>query len=471
MPFAPNFLWGSASAAYQVEGGWNADGKGISVWDRFAKIPRTTYQGTNGDVAVDHYHRWREDIALMAEMGLQTYRFSIAWTRILPQGRGEVNRAGVQFYSDLIDELLKHNIEPMITLYHWDLPQALQDLYGGWESREIISDFLNYARVCFAEFGDRVKYWIVLNEPNIFIKHGYQSGLHPPGKRDMSAFWQVSHHAALVHAHTVLLCKEMLPEAQIGSSIAYGPAYAFSEEAADQQALTNFYDHYVWWWFDPYYKGTYPAAALAYNLDKYHAPLITAEDEEILHRGAASSDFIGVNYYRSEMVAANPEGIGFQGLNTTGDKASLPENGLPYLFKVVKNHKLQATDWDWTIDPDAFRWGLIDLYQRYQLPIVISENGLGAVDVVRDTGEVEDQPRIDYLRDHILALEQAVDAGVPVLAYCTWSFTDLLSWLNGYKKQYGFVYINHQRNLERRKKASWFWYKDVIASHGQILHS
>ncbi|MBY6274356.1 MAG: aryl-phospho-beta-D-glucosidase, partial [Bacillaceae bacterium] len=198
--FPKEFLWGAASSAYQVEGAWNEDGKGLSIWDKFVRIPGKTFKGTTGDVAVDHYHRYKEDIALMAEMGLKAYRFSVAWTRIFPNGHGEVNQKGLDFYNRLIDELLKHNIEPILTIYHWDLPQAFQDEYGGWESRKIVEDFKNYCVTLFKEFGDRVKYWVTLNEQNIFTRFGYQTAMHPPGLKDNRLFYQVNHHANLANA-------------------------------------------------------------------------------------------------------------------------------------------------------------------------------------------------------------------------------------------------------------------------------
>ena len=201
--FGKCFLWGSASAAYQVEGAWNQDGKGESVWDIYTKKPGTTYKGTNGDVAVDHYNRYKEDVALMAEMGLKAYRFSIAWTRIYPNGRGEVNEEGLKFYENLIDELIKNNIKPIITLYHWDLPQYLQDLYGGWESREIIDDFNEYCITLFKRFGDKVKYWVTLNEQNVFITLGYLTALHPPGVKDHKRMLQANHIANLANAKVI----------------------------------------------------------------------------------------------------------------------------------------------------------------------------------------------------------------------------------------------------------------------------
>ena len=213
------FLWGSASAAYQVEGAYLEDGKGLSNWDQFVRIEGKTYKGTTGDVAVDHYHRFKEDVKLMAEMGLKTYRFSISWPRVIPTGNGEVNEAGLKFYEDLIDECLKYNIEPMVTIFHWDLPQALVDQYNGFEDRRIIDDFVNYSKVLFERFGSKVKYWITLNEQNVFTSLGWLTAMHPPGKfNDEKTFYQANHHAFMAHAKTVLLFKQMIPSGKIGAS-------------------------------------------------------------------------------------------------------------------------------------------------------------------------------------------------------------------------------------------------------------
>ncbi|MFI3215040.1 MAG: glycoside hydrolase family 1 protein, partial [Eubacteriales bacterium] len=210
--FPPNFLWGSASAAYQIEGAWLTDGKGKSNWDEFVRIPGKTFKETTGDVAVDHYHHYMEDIALMGEMGLKTYRFSIAWSRIFPQGNGEVNEKGLEFYDNIINQCIKYHIEPMVTIYHWDLPQALEEEYGGWENRKIVDDYVNYATTLFKRYGDRVTYWITMNEQNIFTSFGWLQGMHPPGKmNDMKTFYQVNHHANIAHGKSVKILKEMYP--------------------------------------------------------------------------------------------------------------------------------------------------------------------------------------------------------------------------------------------------------------------
>lgn len=466
--YTKDFLWGSASAAYQVEGAYLQDDKVKSIWDDWSHRPGKTFNGTNGNVATDHYNRFEEDIQLMKTQGLKTYRFSIAWTRVLNE-KNEINSNGIEFYNQLINTLLIYGIEPMVTLYHWDLPLHLQKKYNGWESREIIEDFLVYAKTCFIEFGDRVKYFIVLNEPNIFTLLGYQLALHPPGKKDLKTFLHTYHMTALVHAKTVLLYKSMGLPGKIGSSIAFSPAYPKTTEEKDRQALRNYYNTSEWWYFDPYLKGEYPKEGVKYYQSMKVLPEITAEDKDLLRKASSLNDFIGINYYQTKTIAYNPiDGVGFSGINTTGKKNSQNENGVPGLYKEVKNESLEYTDWDWAIDPDGLRYGMVELKERYDLPIIISENGLGAFDQLEDN-QIKDDYRIDFLKKHIVKCNEAIEEGVDLIGYCTWSFTDLLSWLNGYQKRYGFVYIDFEENLKRIPKKSFYWYKKVIETNAENL--
>ncbi len=471
MAFNKAFLWGSASAAYQIEGAYDEDLKGPSIWDTWAHMEGKTFEGTNGDVACDHYHRYLEDVALMKEMGLKTYRFSISWSRILPNGSGAINQAGIAFYNALIDTLVSQGIEPMITLYHWDLPQALQDKYGGWESRAIIDDFVNYCKVCFDNYNDRVKYWIVMNEPNIFTSQGYQLKLHPPGLNDEVLYLKTFHHTALAHAYTVLAFKEAGYDGLIGSSIAYTPSYAASEKPEDLKAKHMFDVTGPLWFLDAYFKGRYPETGIGYYKAKNVMPEVTDTDSDVMAKAASKCDFIGINYYQTATIAYNPiDGVGFSTMNTSGIKGMQNESGVPGVYKHVHNPKLEYTDWDWAIDPAGLKYGLETVYKRYALPIIISENGLGAYDSLTDDGQINDDYRIDFLRKHIKACDEAIENGVDLLAYCTWSFTDLLSWLNGFKKRYGFVYIDFESgSLKRTKKKSFEWYQHVIATHGNEL--
>nr|WP_321026925.1 glycoside hydrolase family 1 protein [Clostridium neonatale] len=474
--FPEDFLWGSASAAYQVEGAYLEDGKGMSNWDKFVRVPGKTFKGTTGDVAVDHYHRYKEDIALMSEMGLKTYRFSVAWTRIYPNGNGEVNEDGLQFYENLIDECIKYGIEPMVTIYHWDMPQALENQYHGWESRNIIDDYVNYAVTLFKRFGDKVKYWITMNEQNVFTEHGWLRGYHPPGKvNDRKMFYQVNHHANIAHAKTVLEYKKLGLNGMIGASFAFSPSYSFDCSSENAIAKLNFDEYQSYWWMDVYAYGRYPVTVMKQLEEQGIAPVFEDGDKEILLDAAKCLDFMGVNYYQTAAIKHNPleGGVGMGEMNTTGKKGTSSEDGIPGLFKKTENPYLRKTDWDWTIDPSGLRYACREITSRYYLPIVISENGLGAFDKLEEGNVIHDDYRIAYLKAHIEALKEAVSEGCEVLAYCTWSCTDLLSWLNGYQKRYGFIYVDRDENedcsLNRYKKDSYYWYKNVIATNGEEL--
>ncbi|MEG7336447.1 6-phospho-beta-glucosidase [Bacillus sp. 0102A] len=469
--FPKHFLWGSASAAYQIEGAWNEEGKGPSVWDVFTKIPGKTFKGTNGDIAVDHYHRYKEDVALMAEMGLKAYRFSVSWPRIFPKGKGEINEAGLAFYDHLIDELLSHNIEPVLTLYHWDLPQALMDEYGGFESRNIIEDFNNYCITLYKRYRDRVKYWVTLNEQNYNFNHGFITAMHPPGVKDRKRFFEANHIAFLANAKAIESFREYVPEGKIGPSFAYSPAYPLSSHPEEILAFENAEEFMNNWWLDMYIWGTYPQIPFRYLEKQGWAPTIEAGDMELLAKG--KPDFIGVNYYQTITYERNPlDGVSEGKMNTTGQKGTNQETGIPGVFKTKKNPHLKTSNWDWTIDPIGLRIGLRRITSRYQLPVFITENGLGEFDKVED-GTVLDDYRIDYLRSHLEQCRQAISDGVDLIGYCSWSFTDLLSWLNGYQKRYGFVYVNrdeeHTHDLKRLKKKSFYWYQNLIKTNGESL--
>ncbi|MBM6614286.1 glycoside hydrolase family 1 protein [Desemzia sp. RIT804] len=468
-PFPEEFLWGSASAAYQVEGAMEEDGKGLSVWDEFVKIPGKTFKGTTGEVAVDHYHRYKEDVRLMAEQGLKAYRFSVAWSRVIPDGDGEVNEAGIQFYENLIDELLAHNIEPIVTLYHWDIPQALQDKYMGWESRQIIEDFTRYATILFERFNGKVNYWVTLNEQNVFTSHGYMMGSHPPDVKDPKRFYEANHIANLANASVINAFRELGTAGKIGPSFAYGPTYALDSKPENQLAADNNETFNAHFWMDVYVFGKYPKLALKWLEENGLAPTIEDGDYELLAKG--KPDFMGLNYYRSTTVEFNPlDGVAEGKMNTTGEKGSTEAGGVPGLYKGTDNPFVEKTNWDWDIDPTGLRIGMRRIDSRYELPILITENGLGEYDTLEEDGSIHDTYRIDYLKAHVKAIQETISDGVDVLGYCTWSYTDLLSWLNGYQKRYGFVYVDREENdekeLKRYKKDSYYWYQQVIKENG-----
>jgi 6-phospho-beta-glucosidase len=390
----------------------------------------------------------------------------------LPLGKGEVNKKGLEFYDRLIDELLKNNIEPVLTIYHWDLPQALQDEYGGWESREIIKDFTNYCILLYKKFGDRVKYWVSLNEQNIFTSHGYKFATHPPGVKDNKLFYQVNHHANLANASAIKAFREYVPNGKIGPSFAYGPAYPYSSKPEDILAAENAEELNAHWWMDVYAWGEYPKVAWNYLETLGIAPQIEEGDLDLLKDG--KPDFMGLNYYQSGAIEMNPlDGVTEAGtFNTTGKKGTSEDRGIPGIFKTKKNPYLETTNWDWAIDPTGLRIALRRITSRYQLPILITENGLGEYDKVEENDVIQDDYRIEYIKSHVHAIREAITDGVEVLGYCVWSFTDLLSWLNGFQKRYGLVYVNQDeegnKDLRRIKKKSFYWYKDVISKNGNL---
>lgn len=463
-----NFLFGAASASYQVEGAWNEDGKGLSNWDVFSKIPGKTFEDTNGDVAVDHYHRYKEDIALMAEMGLESYRFSISWPRVFPNGTGEVNEKGLEFYNNLIDECLKHNIVPFVTLYHWDLPQALEEK-GGWKNLETVDAFVRFADTCFQSFGDRVRHWITFNEAVIFCSLGYLTGAHPPGiEGDVKGYFQTTHHVFVAHARAVELFKQNGYVGEIGITHVFNPAFSIDDAEENKFAEMHANAYSTHWFYDPILKGEYPAYVVKGLEEQGLLPDMTDEELDLLKRTASMNDFIGLNYYSPQRVMKNDSALVMAGgrENSTGRPGNPSFDGV---YKTVMMDDKVYTKWAWEISPEAFLDGMHMLKDRYgDVKIYITENGLGDVDPIVD-GEIVDDARIEYIEGHIRAVKHAVEQGVNVAGYYAWSAIDLLSWLNGYKKQYGFIYVDHANGLARKKKKSFHWYKDIIATRAENL--
>ncbi len=471
MSFQKDFLWGSASAAYQIEGAANIDGKGDSIWDVYSHIPGNTFKDTNGDVAIDFYHKYKEDIALMKEQGLKSYRFSVSWPRILPKGSGEVNPNGIEFYHNVIDELIKSGVEPILTVYHWDLPQALQDEYEGWEGRKIVEDFTNYCRILFEEYGDKVKYWVTINEQNVYTSLGYLFNLHPPKIQSMQKYYTANHHAFLANASAIKLYKEMGFNGMIGPSLGLGPFYSATCDPKDIMAMEDGQELGNFYWTDIYCKGYYSPIVLKL-IEKLNVKLdITKEDEELLLAGTCN--MLGVNYYSTQTVSKDKEE---EKLKQTGNTVQMGEDVLSFdqFYNSANNQYLGTTQWGWTIDPAGLRVALRRMTSRYNLPLLITENGLGAYDELTSEGKVHDQYRIDFLKDHFLEVEKAIEDGCNVLGFATWSFQDLFSWLNGYAKRYGFVYVDRdeesEKELKRYKKDSFYWYKEVMETNGGSLH-
>lgn len=468
MKFSNDFLFGAASASYQVEGGWNEDGKGISNWDIFSKIPGKTFEGTNGDIAIDHYHRYKEDIKLMAEMGLESYRFSISWPRILPNGVGEVNPKGIEFYNNIINECLKYGIVPFITLYHWDLPQVLEEK-GGWTNKETIDAFINYSEVCYKAFGDRVKHWITFNETVVFCGLGYLAGAHPPAiVGDLNKYFQATHNVFLAHAKSVELYKTLKQYGEIGITHVFSPAFSIDDKEENILAAEHANKIDTHWFYDPILKGEYPEYVV--DLISKNGILIDWTDEElqIIKKAADKNDFIGLNYYQPQRVMKNniDEEIERNRENSTGAPGNPSFDGF---YRTVKMDDKQYTKWGWEISPEAFLDGLRMLKERYgDIKIYITENGLGDEDPIIE-GEIVDIPRIKFIEGHLRAVKNAIKEGINLKGYYAWSVIDLLSWLNGYKKQYGFIYVDHKNNLNRKKKASFYWYKNVIKTRGEEI--
>ncbi|MGJ0184353.1 glycoside hydrolase family 1 protein [Corynebacterium glyciniphilum] len=462
-PFPSDFLWGASTSAYQVEGGWDADGKGPSVMD-----VRERHSDDIADftVAADHYHHYREDVALFAELGLTAYRFSVSWSRVLPDGDGEPNPAGVAFYHNLIDELVAHGIEPILTMYHFDLPDAL-DQRGGWNNRDTIDAFVAYARLLFEEYGSKVSTWLTINEQNMMILHSQALGSAGRNGGDMGVMYQQNHHMAVAQAKAMTLCHEILPEAKIGPAPNIVSVYPASPDPADIVAADDWDAVRNLLYLDLAVRGSYHPTAWAYLTERGWTPDILDGDLDTL--AAGRPDFIAFNYYSTQTVGA-PRGDGAD-LSQRGEDQQIVR-GEVGLYRAVKNELLDTNAFGWEIDPVGMRTTLRRIWDRYRLPLIITENGLGAVDELVD-GRIHDDYRIDYLRRHIEQIQWAISDGVEVFGYCPWTAIDIVSTHQGFKKRYGFIYVDRGeddlRELARVKKDSFFWYQIVISSQGSKL--
>lgn len=462
--FPKNFLWGASTSAYQVEGAYNEDGKGLSVQDTKEPFPGTP----DFKVSSDHYHHYKEDVALFAEMGFKTYRFSIAWTRIIPNGVGDVNPKGIEFYNNLINELLSHGIEPLVTMYHFDLPDALQR-EGGWSNRKTADAFVNYAKVLFENFGDRVKYWLTINEQNMMILHGGAIGTVNDGVENIEKeLYKQNHHMMIAQAQTMKLCHSMCPKAKIGPAPNISSIYPASSRPEDILAASNQSSIRNWLYLDMAVHGRYNPIAWSYMVEKGIEPTIEDGDMEILKGG--NPDFIAFNYYCTG--TAEESKIEDKEVSTQGGDQQIAVGDLG-VYKGASNPNLEKTQFGWEIDPIGFRNTLREVYERYNLPIIITENGLGAYDDVEENDTINDDYRIDYLRKHIEQARLAITDGVDLIGYCPWSAIDLISTHQGFKKRYGFIYVNRDefdlKDLRRIRKKSFFWYKKVIETNGEEI--
>ena len=444
MTFAPEFRWGVATAAFQIEGG--ADARGQSIWDTFCRAPGKVANGDTGDVACDHYRRYAEDLDLMATLGVQSYRFSISWPRVLREGTGKPNRAGLDFYRRLVSGLRERDIEPVATLYHWDLPQKLQDA-GGWPARATAERFADYAALVFEELGDGVARWITHNEPWVTAFLGHAYGTKAPGARDWRAALAASHHVLLSHGLALRAFRELGPSVgSAGIALNLTPVYPASAADEDAEAATRMDGFHNRWFLDPLLRGRYPEDSQA-ELERLGGTFdaVRAGDLDVI---SAPIDFLGVNYYSRTRVRADAAAP-FRASSTPAEHPT--------------------TDMGWEVAPDALYDLLVRLRDDYgSVPLLITENGAAYDDPVPTDGVVDDPERVAFLRGHVQALARAVADGVRVDGYYAWSLLDNFEWEHGYGKRFGLVYVDYatQRRIPKR---SALWYRDWIAARGDGL--
>ena len=464
--FNPDFLWGASSSAFQIEGGWNEDGKGESVAD-YNSFLHAGPEQADTKVASDFYHHYREDISLMKELGLKVYRFSIAWARIIPDGDGQVNQKGIDFYNKVIDCLMENGIEPFVTLYHFDLPLALVEKYNGWENRSCISAFRRYAQICFKEFGDRVKNWQVINEQNLMVRVDERLNMyHVEAKNKERVRAQMDYNMFVASAYVMQDCHKMVSNGKIGPAISSTMTYPASTKPLDVWAAKmndNFKTNYA---LEMYCHGQYPGYYSNYLKKVGILPSMQDQDEQVLRD--AQPDFIAVNYYRTLVASYLPS----DAKHPFGTRKNDVDFDLYGYFKIEKNTNLSATEYGSQIDPMGLRIVLNEYYRQFRLPMIITENGLGTPDIMAKDGKIHDQYRIKYLADHIQACYDAIQDGVKLIGYCPWSVMDLLSSHQGFKKRYGFIYVNRTDNdlkdLRRIPKDSFYWYQKVITNNGLV---
>lgn len=436
--FPSGFLIGAATAAYQIEGGVREGGRGESIWDRFSHTPGKTFEGHTGDVACDHYHRWQEDVELMAQLGLHAYRFSIAWPRVIPQGTGAVNAAGLDFYDRLVDALFDKEVQPFVTLYHWDLPQALQDI-GGWPNRELVGHFADYAAAVVRRLGDRVHHWITFNEPWVFAFLGYHTGDHAPGLTDLTAALQAAHHALVAHSKAADAIRTFGDqETQVGITLNLNHVEPFTDRQADFDAAHRFDGYLNRWFLDPLFHGRYPEDMLELVGDL--APQIETDGLTGLPERV---DFLGVNNYFRSVVSH--------------------DDGTPPLYATTHHPEGSAyTDMGWEICPDGLYELLMRVHRDYgPSSIYITENGAAFPDALQPDGTVDDQDRVEFLRSYTFAAHRALEEGVPLKGYFVWSLLDNFEWTHGYSKRFGIVHVDYSTQA-RIVKQSGHWYQAMI---------
>ncbi|WP_269539417.1 GH1 family beta-glucosidase [Cerasicoccus fimbriatus] len=448
--FPDGFTWGASTSAYQIEGAWNEDGKGPSVWDLFVQEEDKMWRGQTGKIACDHYHRFKEDVALMAQIGIKAYRFSLSWSRILPKGTGKVNKAGIRFYNALIDELLKNGIEPWITLFHWDYPYELY-LQGGWLNPKSPEWFEEYTRVAVEHFSDRVRYWVTINEPQGFLGLGHSEGYHAPGlKLCLRECLLAGHNTLLAHGRSVRVIRDNAKlEPTIGwspASSAYRPSTnSLNDINAAREATYAIYPGGLWntcWWTDPVFLGAYPDEGLKiYGKD---SPQATKADMKLINQPI---DFCGCNLFQVVPV-------------------KMGANGAPVAVELQPEEPIST--YEWSLNTEGLYWGPTFIHERYQTPLVIMENGCSLLDRVGLDGAVHDSGRKDFIIGCLLSLHRAIEDGVDVRGYFHWSLMDNFEWQQGYKHRFGLVYVDFE-SQDRILKESAFTYQEIIATHGESL--
>ncbi|HEY4342616.1 MAG TPA: GH1 family beta-glucosidase [Steroidobacteraceae bacterium] len=449
--FPKGFLWGAATAAYQVEGAWNADGKGESIWDRFSHTPGNIKNGATGDVACDSYHRYRDDIALLKQLNLKSYRYSIAWPRIQPSGRGAANSRGLDYYKRLTDAVLEAGIRPLPTLYHWDLPQALEDS-GGWPNRDTAARFADYVGIVAHALGDRLPQWTIFNEPKTFTAVGYWNGRHAPGRHDWRAFLKATHVVNLAQGMAFRALKAIDSKFAVGSAFDVAPMFPATAAYEDVAAAERWHRFQNLWFVTTALHGHYPEGVLP---PEHQAELLGfRQGDERLMR--APLDYMGLNYYSPWLVQDSRAPDSAIDVQVSGQWATAP----------VKTPK---TDVGWDIYPQGFREILVRMRREAgPLPIEITENGAAYNTAPDAHGQIHDSARIDYLRSHLHALAQAIGDGVPVRAYHCWSLMDNFEWAEGYSQRFGLSYVDFAQGQRRTIKDSGHWYAGVAAANALI---
>jgi beta-glucosidase len=448
VPLPKDFRWGAATAAYQIEGAWNEDGKGESIWDRFAHTPGKIHDGHTGDVACDHYHRYREDVALMRALNLNSYRFSLAWTRIQPDGTGRPNPKGIDFYSRLLDELLAANIRPVVTIYHWDLPQALEDA-GGWPSRETAARFADYVEIVARALGDRISDWILINEPNAFTSVGYLDGAHAPGKQNLLSFLKATHTVNLAQGAGFRALKAICPKARVGSSFFMSPCEPASSSEADRLAAEKADAIINRWFLEPALKGSYPDA-----FPVFPGPLMGVKSGD-MEQIRVPLDFIGINVYTRTIASAA----------SLSERVSDPKLMILPVKMQVGGGPGHKTEFGWEFWPQSLYDSVMQVTRDYGRPVIeITENGCSYSDGPNESEVVEDARRVEYHRVHLEEMARAIQDGADVRGYYAWSLMDNFEWALGYSQRFGLVHVDFATQ-KRIIKESGRWYAEVAAAN------